>query len=40
MKLLTNIMSKLEEFMENIQKLMMEFLIFQIKEGLEDPKET
>ena len=32
-------MFKLEEFMENILKPMMEFLIFQIKEDWEDLKE-
>ena len=40
MKLQINIMSKLEESTENIQKVMMEFLIFQTKEDQEDLKET
>ena len=33
-------MFKLEAFMGNTQKLMMEYLTFQTKGDLEDPKET
>ena len=33
-------MCKLEEFTENTQKQMMEFLIYPIEEDLVDPKET